>query len=159
MYWITSPNGPIPVYCDMDGSNCDSHGGWMRVVKVDLNVSNDCIGSAFEVFVANGKKVFEEYSFKAVVYQHTLIQKVRITLGYVVKYEDTNTEQQTALVVLMQLIYHLMPTMWMVYPLHTELILANTYSRMPRVAQRVDPVGHLQNVLVKRVLPLCSQSS
>ena len=104
------------------------------------------------------RKFVEESSFKVVVYQHTLIQKVRITLGYVVKYEDTNTERQTALVALMQSIFHPMPTMWMVYPLHTEVILASTYSRMPRVAQRVDPVGGHQNVLAKRVLPLCSQS-
>ena len=36
----------------------------MRVVKVDLNVSNDCIGSAFEVFVANGKKVCRRVQFQ-----------------------------------------------------------------------------------------------
>ena len=74
------------------------------------------------------RKFVEESSFKVVVYQHTLIQKVRITLGYVVKYEDTNTERLTALVVLMQLTFHPMPTTWMAYPLHTEVILANTFT-------------------------------
>ena len=60
MYWIVSAtgrSGPVQVYCDMDGSNCDSHGGWMRVVKVDLNVSDNCMANTFEVFNANGRKV------------------------------------------------------------------------------------------------------
>ena len=31
-YTILSPNGSlISIYCDMEGSNCDGKGGWMRV--------------------------------------------------------------------------------------------------------------------------------
>ena len=48
----------------------------------------------------------------------------------------------------MQLIFHLM--LKMVYLLHMELILVIIYSRTPLDAQRVDPVGHLQNALVKQ---------
>ena len=57
-----------------------------------------------------GGKFVDEFSFKVVVYQRTLVQKVRITQKFVVKYEDFNMEQLTALVVLMQLIFHLMLT-------------------------------------------------
>ena len=88
-----------------------------------------------------GGKFVDEFSFKVVVYQRTLVQKVRITqnLKFVVKYEDFNMEQLTALVILMQLIFHLM--LKMVYLLHMELILVIIYSRTPLDAQRVDPVG------------------
>ena len=46
-----------------------------------------------------GGKFVDEFSFKVVVYQRTLVQKVRITqnLKFVVKYEDFNMEQLTAL--------------------------------------------------------------
>ena len=36
-YDITQSNGSIvSVYCDMDGSNCDGNGGWMRVGYVNM---------------------------------------------------------------------------------------------------------------------------
>ena len=37
-YKILSPNGSlISVYCDMEGSNCDGEGGWMRVGYLNMS--------------------------------------------------------------------------------------------------------------------------
>ena len=60
MYWLSSPNGAIQMYCDMDGNTkCDSHGGWMRIVKVDLTDANyqNCITNSFEMVTLSNKKV------------------------------------------------------------------------------------------------------
>ena len=40
-YKIQSPNGSlISVYCDMEGSNCDGKGGWMRVGYLNMSEPN-----------------------------------------------------------------------------------------------------------------------
>ena len=40
-YSLTLSNGSIVnVYCDMEGSNCDSKGGWMRVGYLNMSESN-----------------------------------------------------------------------------------------------------------------------
>ena len=40
-YKIQAPNGSlISVYCDMEGSNCDSKGGWMRVAYLNMSEPN-----------------------------------------------------------------------------------------------------------------------
>ena len=40
-YKIQSPNGSlISVYCDMEGSNCDGKGGWMRVAYLNMSEPN-----------------------------------------------------------------------------------------------------------------------
>ena len=39
-YTIQAPNGSlISVYCDMEGSNCDGKGGWMRVGYINMSES------------------------------------------------------------------------------------------------------------------------
>ena len=39
-YTLRAPNGSlIYVYCDMEGSNCDSKGGWMRVGYLNMSES------------------------------------------------------------------------------------------------------------------------
>lgn len=56
MYWLTSTNGPVQMYCDFEGTNCDSHGGWMRIAKVDLADENyqNCLTSSFEKVTISG---------------------------------------------------------------------------------------------------------
>ena len=40
-YTILAPNGShISVYCDMEGSNCDGKGGWMRVGYINMTKPN-----------------------------------------------------------------------------------------------------------------------
>ena len=40
-YTIQAPNGSIiSVYCDMEGSNCDGKGGWMRVAYLNMSEPN-----------------------------------------------------------------------------------------------------------------------
>ena len=40
-YTIQAPNGSlISVCCDMEGSNCDGKGGWMRVGYLNTNEPN-----------------------------------------------------------------------------------------------------------------------
>ena len=37
-YQITAPNGSlVEVYCDMEGTNCEGQGGWMRVAYVNMS--------------------------------------------------------------------------------------------------------------------------
>ena len=58
MYWIRSGSGTaVQVYCEMQGTNCDNHGGWMRVIKIDLNDTNyyTCPSNNFEIYIASGK--------------------------------------------------------------------------------------------------------
>ena len=39
-YQITAPNGSlVPVYCDMEGTNCGGEGGWTRVAYVNMSQS------------------------------------------------------------------------------------------------------------------------
>ena len=40
-YTIKAPNGSlISIYCDMEGNNCDSKGGWMRVAYLNMTEPN-----------------------------------------------------------------------------------------------------------------------
>ena len=42
-YKILSSNGSlISVYCDMEGSNCDGKGGWMRVAYLNMTEPEVC---------------------------------------------------------------------------------------------------------------------
>ena len=58
-YWIKGSGGSrVEVYCDMDGSNCDGMGGWMRIYKLDFESSDstfhDCPNSEFETYSGLG---------------------------------------------------------------------------------------------------------
>ena len=47
-YKIQAPNGSlISVYCDMEGDNCDSKGGWMRVAYLNMSEPNATCPSGF----------------------------------------------------------------------------------------------------------------
>ena len=48
-YTIQAPNGSlISVYCDMEGSNCDGKGGWIRVAYLNMSEPNATCPHCFD---------------------------------------------------------------------------------------------------------------
>ena len=56
-YQIRAANGStVQVYCDMEGTNCEGEGGWMRVANLNANHQSNPCPDGFQVMTHGNKK-------------------------------------------------------------------------------------------------------